>query len=147
VPILVQKCVELVEKIGLRTEGIYRLSGNSATIQSLRKNSIESPNNLYDNDVHVVTGCLKSYLRDGIGDERQPVCTYDLYNEFIHASQIKEYRERMIKFQDIVHMLPKLHFVTLRFICEHLFRVSLYSTVNKMTVKNLAIVFGPTLLK
>jgi hypothetical protein len=193
VPILIQKCVELVEKIGLRTEGIYRLSGNSATIQSLRKkfevdpfkvdlispnhkddskdsidgirrryshaksksttsiplefSSIESPNNLYDNDIHVVTGCLKSYLRDGIGEDHIPVCTFDLYKEFIHASEIKDYRERMIKFQDVVHMLPGLNFVTLRFICQHLYRVSLYSTINKMTVKNLAIVFGPTLLK
>ncbi|KAG4098580.1 hypothetical protein H8356DRAFT_378739 [Neocallimastix lanati (nom. inval.)] len=197
IPILLQKCVELVEKIGLRTEGIYRLSGNSATVQSLRKkfeldpfkvnlisptykedykekdkdsvdrahrryshaksksttsiplefSSIESPNNLYDNDIHVVTGCIKSYLRDGIGEDHVPVCTYDLYQEFINASQIKDYRERMIKFQDIVHLLPGLNFVTLRFICQHLYRVSLYSTINRMTIKNLAIIFGPTLLK
>ncbi|KAI8854082.1 Rho GTPase-activating protein domain-containing protein, partial [Chytridium lagenaria] len=60
---------------------------------------------------------------------------------------VETWRERMIAMQDMVHNLPTKHFDTLKFLCEHLQRVSSFSAHNKMTQKNLSIIFGPTLLK
>jgi len=46
-----------------------------------------------------------------------------------------------------VHSLPDVNFETLRHLCYHLTQVMAHSDVNKMDLKNLAIVFGPTLVR
>ncbi|ORX44973.1 hypothetical protein BCR36DRAFT_406137 [Piromyces finnis] len=185
VPAILTKCIGLIEQIGLETEGIYRISGNSSNVQSLLKlfqqqpdliqllppgneppkassrkafkssSSIPPPSSslykdskfLYDNDIHVVTGCIKSWLRNGIPPKNEPLWPYNMYDDLIKASQIKDYTARMIAFQDLVHSLPPKNFTTLNFLFEHLFKVSTFSEQNKMTISNLAIIFGPTLLK
>ena len=53
----------------------------------------------------------------------------------------------MTTIQDLVHSLPPTHFSTLKYLCEHLHRISQKSDVNKMTSRNLSLIFGPTLLK
>ncbi|KXS13836.1 RhoGAP-domain-containing protein, partial [Gonapodya prolifera JEL478] len=66
---------------------------------------------------------------------------------FLQISEERDYRQKMISLQDLVHTLPPLNFAVLKFICEHLKRVSEMSPRNLMTSKNLAIVFGPGLLQ
>lgn len=61
--------------------------------------------------------------------------------------EIEDYRNRMIAIQDLIHNLPTENFAVLKFICEHLCRVSQFSHLNRMTISNLAIIFGPTLLR
>ncbi|KAJ3263534.1 hypothetical protein HDU77_010468 [Chytriomyces hyalinus] len=102
---------------------------------------------IYDNDVHVVTGVLKSYLRKGMAPRKEPVTTFEQYEAFIAAAVITDWTERMTAIQDIVHQLPTENFETLRFICQHLKRVASFESANKMTVKNLSIIFGPTMLR
>ncbi|KAJ3119518.1 Rho GTPase-activating protein 21 [Nowakowskiella sp. JEL0407] len=102
---------------------------------------------LYDNDVHVVTGVIKAYLRTGLPPNGEPLCTFNSYDSFMDATKIDDWRNRMIAMQDLVHALPPLHFATLKFVCDHLRRVSQHADMNKMNVKNLAIIFGTTLLK
>lgn len=46
-----------------------------------------------------------------------------------------------------VHDLPDHNFETLRYLMFHLKRVVAHSSVNKMEARNLAIVFGPTLIR
>ncbi len=53
----------------------------------------------------------------------------------------------MIAIQDAVHALPPRHFSTLKFLCQHLSRIAEASHVNRMSARNLSIVFGPTLLR
>ncbi|KAI8620121.1 Rho GTPase-activating protein domain-containing protein, partial [Chytriomyces sp. MP71] len=60
---------------------------------------------------------------------------------------MRDWTERMSVIQDIVHQLPSENFETLRFLCQHLKRVSSFEASNKMTVKNLSIIFGPTVLR
>ncbi|KAJ3075641.1 hypothetical protein HDU98_007325 [Podochytrium sp. JEL0797] len=106
-----------------------------------------SSGSLYDNDVHVVTSVVKSFLRKGLPPKMEPVTTCDLYEAFMTAASITDWRDRMISVQDIVHQLPTENFETLRFICQHLHKVTSFSASNKMTVKNLAIVFTPNIFK
>ncbi|KAI8803896.1 Rho GTPase activation protein, partial [Cladochytrium replicatum] len=106
-----------------------------------------SGSSLYDNDVHVVTGVIKGYLRDGLPPDKEPICTYNLYDAFIEAAQMDDWRAKMITIQDLVHSLPARHFACLKYVCEHLRRVSLQSPINKMSIRNLSIIFGPNLLK
>ncbi|KAI8826671.1 RhoGAP domain-containing protein, partial [Fimicolochytrium jonesii] len=105
-----------------------------------------SGSSLYDNDIHVVTGVIKGFLRQGLGSKKIPLCTFDLYEGFISATQIQDWRTRMIALQDMVHNLPPNHLATLKYLCYHLRRVAAESDKNRMTVRNLSIIFGPTLL-
>ncbi|KAI8906633.1 Rho GTPase activation protein, partial [Powellomyces hirtus] len=62
-------------------------------------------------------------------------------------AEMADWRARMIAIQDMVHSLPPIHFATLKFVCEHLNRVAAESDKNRMSIRNLSIIFGPTLLK
>ncbi|KAJ1558775.1 hypothetical protein HK096_004682, partial [Nowakowskiella sp. JEL0078] len=114
------------------------------TAKELSQNANSS---LYDNDVHVVTGVIKSFLRNGLPPNKEPLCTYASYDQFIEAAHIEDWRNRMIAIQDLVHFLPPHHFATLKFVCDHLYRVSQNSGKNRMNSRNLAIVFGPNILQ
>jgi len=120
---------------------------SSSNIPPPSSNLYKDSKYLYDNDIHVVTGCIKLWLRNGIPPNNEPLWPYHMYDDLIKASQIKDYTTRMISFQDLVHALPPMNFATLNFLFEHLFKVSTFSEQNKMTISNLAIIFGPTLLK
>ncbi|KAJ3169028.1 Rho GTPase-activating protein 21 [Geranomyces variabilis] len=252
VPIVLRKCIALVEEIGMDTEGLYRISGSAVTVERLRRllaldpsrvhlsttpasptaispalvspalsatvaaevaaagaalgrrssrlsltgtvstssprssvdfttagaNAVVSPPaqtegrrisarparrlstssippavvgfsgpSLYDNDIHVVTGVIKGFLRAGLGPAKQPICSFALYEGFVAATQIADWRARMISIQDMVHALPRTHFATLKHVCEHLNRVAAQADRNRMSVRNLSIIFGPTLLR
>lgn len=62
---------------------------------------------------------------------------------------VSEHKNLDLKLSSLRHALsslPKPHYDTLKFMIEHLHRVSLHSAINKMTPHNLATVFAPTLI-
>ncbi|KAI9363932.1 Rho GTPase-activating protein domain-containing protein, partial [Zopfochytrium polystomum] len=95
-------------------------------------------------DVHVVTGVVKSYLRE---PTREPLCTFQNYESFLNAIGLKDWREKMSSIQDLVHALPRKNFVTLKYLCEHLKRVAASESENRMSIRNLSIIFAPNLLR
>jgi hypothetical protein len=121
------------------------LSADAVSFQGMFSN----PSLLYDNDVHVVAGVVKAWCRTGIMSDGklQPIVPYEAYTKLIHAMDIGDYRGRMIALQDILHSLPSLNFAILKHLSLHLGRVAQYSSINGMTAKNLALIFGPTLLR
>jgi len=58
-----------------------------------------------------------------------------------------DYDTRMLRIQELIHGLPEINFNTLQYLAGHLARVASNSEVNKMAASNLAIVFGPNVLK
>ena len=86
---------------------------------------------------------LKSFFRK----LPEPLFTSDLYGSFIEASKIEDPGQRLVGLKRLVHDLPEVHFETLKFMGKHLCKVVENSAVNKMEVRNLAIVFGPTLVR
>ncbi|KAJ8331421.1 hypothetical protein O5D80_000343 [Batrachochytrium dendrobatidis] len=100
---------------------------------------------LYNNDIHVITTVVKNILRAGLGKYCEPVYTFSHYNLFLKASQIEDPMMRLVAIQDVVHMLPDLHFATLDLVCKHLANVVSRSDLTCMSSRNLSIVFGPTL--
>uniref|UniRef100_A0A8D0GV92 Rho GTPase activating protein 15 n=1 Tax=Sphenodon punctatus TaxID=8508 RepID=A0A8D0GV92_SPHPU len=85
VPWFVKVCLEAVEKRGLDVDGIYRVSGNLATIQKLRfVVNQEEKLNLDDSqweDIHVVTGALKMFFRE----LPEPLFPYCFFEHFVEA--------------------------------------------------------------
>jgi hypothetical protein len=60
---------------------------------------------------------------------------------------LEDYDERLLTMKDLIRTLPPPNYILLKRIIEHLERVTDYEEINHMYATNLAIVFGPTLLR
>ncbi|XP_046741050.1 uncharacterized protein LOC124408260 isoform X7 [Diprion similis] len=148
VPFIVEMCTSIVEERGLEVIGIYRVPGNTAAISQLTESVNKGIQNinLQDprwSDVNVISSLLKSFFRQ-LPDS---LLTADLYPMFIDADKIEDPQRRMATIRKLLRDLPEHHFETLKHLLFHLKKVVEHSEVNKMEAKNLAIVFGPTLVR
>ncbi|KAJ1897640.1 hypothetical protein LPJ66_003247, partial [Kickxella alabastrina] len=148
VPVIVEKCLTEIELRGLEEVGIYRVSGAAADVSRLRSLFNSDPEavdlsleEFYD--INVVSGVIKQFLRE----LPEPLMTYNLYEGFINAASIDDYDERLWAIKDLVHALPTTNYTVLKRCVEHLERVTDYEEVNHMYGTNLALVFGPSLLR
>ncbi|XP_071555059.1 rho GTPase-activating protein 21 isoform X4 [Temnothorax nylanderi] len=148
VPLIVEMCTSIVEARGLEVIGIYRVPGNTAAIGQLT----DSVNRGFENinlqdprwsDVNVISSLLKSFFRQ-LPDS---LLTADLYPMFIDADKIEDPQRRMTTIRKLLRDLPEHHFETLKYLMQHLKKIVEHSEINKMEAKNLAIVFGPTLVR
>ena len=55
--------------------------------------------------------------------------------------------EKKEKLRLALRRLSKPHYNSLKFLVDHLHRIERFHHVNKMTAKNLAVVFAPTLIR
>ncbi|XP_073863386.1 rho GTPase-activating protein 9 isoform X11 [Macaca fascicularis] len=165
VPSFVRLCIAAVDKRGLDVDGIYRVSGNLAVVQKLRflvdreravtsdgryvfpeqpgqEGRLDLDSTEWD-DIHVVTGALKLFLRE----LPQPLVPPLLLPHFRAALALSESEQCLSQIQELIGSMPKPNRDTLRYLLEHLCRVIAHSDKNRMTPHNLGIVFGPTLFR
>ncbi|XP_053717005.1 rho GTPase-activating protein 21-like isoform X2 [Synchiropus splendidus] len=149
VPLIVEVCCKLVEERGLEYTGIYRVPGNNAAISNMQEelnnkgmNDIDVQDDKW-RDLNVISSLLKSFFRK----LPEPLFTNDKYTEFIEANRVEEPVERLKVLKRLLHELPDHHYETLKFLSAHLKTVAENSEKNKMEPRNLAIVFGPTLVR
>lgn len=148
IPLIVEKCIVEIEKRGLEEVGIYRVPGSVSAINRLRQSFNAGPENVdlesdEWRDINVIAGALKQFLRE----LPEAVVTNPIYDSLIVASAIEDYDERLITMKDLVHSLPAPNYLLLKRIIEHLERITDFEETNHMYAANLAIVFGPTLLR
>ncbi|XP_074892975.1 rho GTPase-activating protein 27 isoform X3 [Buteo buteo] len=147
VPRFVLQCIQTVERRGLDIDGLYRVSGNLATIQKLRyKVEHDEHLDLDDGrweDIHVVTGALKLFFRE----LPEPLVPFSHFDKFIAAIKMQDPTRRGRCVRDLVFSLPPAHHDTMKVLFHHLCRVIEYKEENRMSVQSIAIVFGPTLLR
>ncbi|XP_008829953.1 rho GTPase-activating protein 21 isoform X3 [Nannospalax galili] len=148
IPLIVDICCKLVEERGLEYTGIYRVPGNNAAISSLQEelNKGMADIDVQDDkwrDLNVISSLLKSFFRK----LPEPLFTNDKYTDFIEANRKEDPLERLKTLKRLIHDLPEHHFETLKFLSAHLKTVAENSEKNKMEPRNLAIVFGPTLVR
>ncbi|KAM4822431.1 rho GTPase-activating protein 27 isoform X1 [Urocitellus parryii] len=147
VPRFVQQCIRTVEARGLDIDGLYRISGNLATIQKLRYRVDHDERLDLDDgrweDVHVITGALKLFFRE----LPEPLFPFSHFSQFIAAIKLQDQAQRSRCVRDLVRSLPTPNHDTLRLLFQHLCRVIQHGEQNRMSVQSVAIVFGPTLLR
>ncbi|XP_072311914.1 rho GTPase-activating protein 27 [Eucyclogobius newberryi] len=146
VPSFVEKCIKAVERRGLDIDGLYRVSGNLAVIQKLRFKADHEELDLEDGqweDVHVITGALKLFFRE----LPEPLFPFSHFNKFIEAIRQADYNTKLSYICNLVKSLPQPNHDTMKLLFEHLCNVINCGEDNRMTVQNVAIVFGPTLLR
>uniref|UniRef100_A0A665UGY0 Rho GTPase-activating protein 42-like n=1 Tax=Echeneis naucrates TaxID=173247 RepID=A0A665UGY0_ECHNA len=141
----VKKCIELVETRGLTTLGLYRTGGVNSKVQRLMTTTAPSNMQLdadaWDNKT--ITSGLKNYFRC----LAEPLLTYRLHKEFIRAAKYDDQKYRVRAIHALVHKLPEKNRAMLDLLTNHLLKVSSHSDQNLMTVSNLGMIFGPTLMR
>ncbi|XP_044072758.1 rho GTPase-activating protein 9 isoform X4 [Siniperca chuatsi] len=147
VPRFVRLCTEAVEKRGLDTDGIYRVSGNLAVIQKLRflvdhEEKLNLDESDWD-DIHVITGALKLFFRE----LPEPLVPFGFFTDIVETVKMSDYMDKVDRLKCLVLNMPPPNHDTLQFMCRHLKRVLERSDTNRMTTQNIGIVFGPTLMR
>jgi hypothetical protein len=128
-------------------EGIYRKSGASSAIQTIRDGFERSPSDFDisdpDLDIHAVTSALKQYFRK----LPTPLITYDVYEKIIDSGEITPDPTRVDHLRKCLQELPRVHRDVLEFLLFHLKRVVEREKDNLMTSQNVAVVFAPTIMR
>uniref|UniRef100_A0A3Q3X6P4 Rho GTPase-activating protein 15 n=1 Tax=Mola mola TaxID=94237 RepID=A0A3Q3X6P4_MOLML len=146
VPRFVHSCLDAVEKRGLEADGIYRVSGNLATIQKLRfvvdqEEHLDLDHSQWE-DIHVVTGALKMFFRE----LPEPLFPFRFFQPFVEAIKIKDSKHKVQEVKKLIQELPKPNQDTMKVLFSHLLRVLAFSRKNLMSTQGIGIVFGPTLM-
>ncbi|XP_064165161.1 rho GTPase-activating protein 24 isoform X2 [Anguilla rostrata] len=146
-PMLVEQCADFIRQWGLREEGLFRLPGQANLVKELQDafDCGEKPSFDCNTDVHTVASLLKLYLRE----LPEPVIPFAKYEEFLSCTKLlsKDEESGMKELRKQVESLPPVNYNLLKYICRFLDEVQSYSGVNKMSVQNLATVFGPNILR
>ncbi|CAG09973.1 unnamed protein product, partial [Tetraodon nigroviridis] len=147
-PMVVDMCIREIESRGLRSEGLYRVSGFSDSVEEVKLafdkdgEKTDISGKAYE-DINIITGALKLYLRD----LPVPIISYEAYPRFIEASKLTDPEKKLEAFRESLALLPPSHRETLKYLMAHLHRVAENEKFNLMNAENLAIVFGPTLMR
>ncbi|KAL4648601.1 rho GTPase-activating protein 44-like [Arapaima gigas] len=140
----IEACVTMLLECGLQEEGLFRVAPSASKLKKLKASldcgvlDVQE----YSADPHAIAGALKSYLRE----LPEPLMTFDLYEEWIQASNIQDQDKRLQALLIACEKLPKANGNNFRYLIKFLAKLNEYQDVNKMTAGNIAIVLGPNLL-
>ncbi|KAF7210371.1 SLIT-ROBO Rho GTPase-activating protein 3-like [Nothobranchius furzeri] len=94
-------------------------------------------------DLDSVAGVLKLYFR-GL---EPPLFPYESYSQLLECVQIEEESEKAAQIRSIFSTFPRPLLIVMRYLFAFLNHVSQYSDENMMQPYNLAVCFGPSLLR
>ncbi|XP_057375865.1 N-chimaerin-like isoform X1 [Daphnia carinata] len=146
IPFLVDMCVKEIERRGLCSEGIYRVSGLRDDVEALRV-TFDRDGDKTDlgpsswEDINVIAGVLKLYFRL----LPIPLIAFQVYPLMMTAAKEPDENRRSQRIKDAVQLLPPAHYNSLKYLIFHLHRVAENKEKNKMSSLNLSTVWCPTL--
>ncbi|KAK1159268.1 rho GTPase-activating protein 26-like isoform X1 [Acipenser oxyrinchus oxyrinchus] len=147
---IIKKFIHALETRGINEQGLYRIAGVSSRVQKLLgllMDSKTSPEVDVDSaaewEIKTIASALKHYLRMLPG----PLMTYQFQRSFIKAAKRDNQEARISEIHSIIHRLPEKNRQMLDLLMKHLANVANNHQENLMTVANLGVVFGPTLLR
>ncbi|XP_016994808.2 active breakpoint cluster region-related protein isoform X1 [Drosophila takahashii] len=150
IPFIISACIREVERRGMLEVGCYRVSGSASDLAKLKKafesDAYEAEQLLREVDIHSVTGILKTFLRElpeALFTDQLYPRFFDTFSAFSNNNESTRINELLKVFEE----LPQVNKASINSILDHLIRVHEKETDNKMSLHNLAMVFGPTLLR
>jgi breakpoint cluster region protein len=147
IPRIIVTCIQMVDRDGLKETGIYRVCCVTSDLQKLRhqfdRHYHRGEELLAEKNVHVAANLLKLFFRE----LPEPLFTSTYYKEFLHAIQLTDIDNQRVTLLKIIESLNSDNRKILFYLLDHLIRVSEYSDINMMHLDNLAVVFGPTLMR
>ncbi|XP_055797996.1 rho GTPase-activating protein 26-like isoform X1 [Salvelinus fontinalis] len=146
---VVKKFIYAVETRGIDEQGLYRIVGVNSRVQNLLglamdpKTCADVELDSTEWEIKTITSAIKFYLRM----LPAPLMTYQYQRSFIKAAKRDNQEARITEIHSIVHWLPEKNRQMLDLLTKHLANVASHHQQNLMTVANLGVVFGPTLLR
>uniref|UniRef100_A0A8C0GWA9 Rho GTPase activating protein 40 n=1 Tax=Chelonoidis abingdonii TaxID=106734 RepID=A0A8C0GWA9_CHEAB len=145
VPLILQALLSCLEKKGLDTEGILRVSGSQTRIKSLEE-KLESDfytglfrwDEVRQNDV---SGLLKRFIRE----LPTPLLTAEYLPAFAAVQNIPDLKQRLQALNLLILILPEPNRNTLKALLEFLSKVVAREKKNKMNLWNVSTVIAPNL--
>ncbi|KAM8888951.1 rho GTPase-activating protein 44-like [Synchiropus picturatus] len=140
----IEACVTMLLECGMQEEGLFRIAPSASKLKKLKASldcgvlDVQE----YSADPHAIAGALKSYLRE----LPEPLMTFELYNDWIQASNIPDQDKRLQALQSACEKLPAVNSNNFKYLIKFLSKLTEHQDVNKMTPGNIAIVLGPNLL-
>uniref|UniRef100_A0AAY4A343 Rho GTPase-activating protein 10 n=1 Tax=Denticeps clupeoides TaxID=299321 RepID=A0AAY4A343_9TELE len=142
----VKNSINAIEKRGINDQGLFRVVGVSSKVQKLLSLMMDEKSSEVDLsvsdewDVKTITSALKLYLRL----DTHLLC-HQCFSTPSPESGSPEARLQAI--HCLVHKLPEKNRLVLGLLMNHLANVAANSKQNLMTMANLGVVFGPTLMR
>ncbi|XP_030589466.1 rho GTPase-activating protein 4-like [Archocentrus centrarchus] len=145
IPVVVESCIRYINLNGLHHEGIFRVPGSQVEVNNLRDafERGEDPLAEVRYDLDSVAGVLKLYFR-GL---ENPLFPLDSTNQLLEHAQIKNEVERAAQLKAVISSYPEPVIIVMRYLFAFLQHVSQYSDENMMQPYNLAVCFGPSLIR
>jgi hypothetical protein len=148
VPAVVSMCINEVNTRGLDQVGLYRVPGNANDIVELKRQFDSDPSHInmsagICDDIHVVAGCLKLYIRE----LPRPLLGAHLYDNWMACARQTVYNDRLYTIKDLIKSLPAANRAVLHALLKHLALVASHSDKNLMPISNLAMVFAPNICR
>ncbi|XP_061666243.1 rho GTPase-activating protein 44-like isoform X1 [Syngnathoides biaculeatus] len=140
----IEACVTMLLECGMQEEGLFRVAPSASKLKKLKASldcgvlDVQE----YSADPHAIAGALKSYLRE----LPEPLMKFELYNDWIQASNIPDQDKRLQALRCACDKLPPANNNNFRYLIKFLSKLTEFQDVNKMTPGNIAIVLGPNLL-
>jgi Rho GTPase-activating protein 1 len=145
VPCLVHSAIEAIIAKGLKTEGIFRISGNANRIKELQE-AFDKGTRVdlsQENEIHNVAGLLKRYLRQ----LPEPLIPFAVFPNMITvASEETPADIKQALIQALLCELSPLAFAILDRVIRLMGQIAANESFNKMGASNLAIVLGPNIM-
>uniref|UniRef100_A0A8C2JBS4 Rho GTPase-activating protein 26 n=1 Tax=Cyprinus carpio TaxID=7962 RepID=A0A8C2JBS4_CYPCA len=151
---IVKKFIYAIETRGIDEQGLYRIVGVSSRVQKLLSLAMDPKTcadvelNSTEWEIKTITSAIKHYLR-----YHPEMCLFSFATTYSLASSISVFLEldnpeaRVAEIHSTVHRLPEKNRQMLELLMKHLAKVASHHQQNLMTVANLGVVFGPTLLR
>ncbi|XP_043080574.1 SLIT-ROBO Rho GTPase-activating protein 3 isoform X3 [Puntigrus tetrazona] len=145
IPLVVESCIRFINLHGLHHEGIFRVPGSQTEVNHIRDafERGEDPLTDSESDIDSVAGVLKLYFR---GLEK-PLFPEESFSQLMECVQMENMTEKVAQIKIIISSFPRPVIIVMRYLFAFLHHVSQYSDENMMQPYNLAVCFGPSLLR
>ncbi|CAM4680571.1 unnamed protein product [Leuciscus chuanchicus] len=145
IPLVVESCIRFINLHGLHHEGIFRVPGSQTEVNHIRDafERGEDPLTDTESDIDSVAGVLKLYFR-GLEKALFPE---ESFSRLMECVQMENVTEKVVQIKTIVSTFPRPVIIVMRYLFAFLHHVSQYSDENMMQPYNLAVCFGPSLLR
>ncbi|CAL8106476.1 unnamed protein product [Calicophoron daubneyi] len=159
IPLVVMDIFDfLLNYHGLEAEGIFRVNGNSRTVDALRTMMDENGANWRISelsylaseservvDIFSVASLLKLYLRE----LPEGLIPADITQSFVEVlGETRNDKSACFsELERLITQLPAPNYTLLQHLCQFLYRVWGLRTINKMSSEALGIVFGPNVFR
>ncbi|KAF7494802.1 Rho GTPase-activating protein [Sarcoptes scabiei] len=146
VPLFIEKCTQFIEQEGLDMEGIYRVPGNRAHVDTLLIKFDEN-SDVNINELDIPVNAVATALKDFFLKRLPPIFPPDSMTEI--ANLAKQYTDAGVldEMRIFLNDLPKINLQIIKHMICHFIKIVEKSSVNSMDSKNIAICWWPTLLQ